>query len=310
MLPATALSLAVLAVLLAWPVPALLARAHWPRRDPLVALVCWQAIGLAGGLSMIGALLVHGLAPWGHSLPEAVWSVLTLHPSTDPVRGDHWVALTLAWVLAFELVGVLVLSWVRTTRTRRRHRALLELVVQPSAVLPDTRLLDHPAPVAFCIPGARPLLVLSSGMVAELDDDQLAAVVAHERAHLREHHHLLLLPFVAWEAALPVLPAAARAHAAVRELVEMRADDVALASLSGTAPRRTLARAIVAAAGGAGGAGVPDGALAVTGSATGARVVRLLEPPRPLPASVRWAALLCAGLLLLLPTALLVLPAL
>ena len=70
MLPATALALAVLAALLAWPVPALLARARWPRRDPLVALVCWQAIGLAGGLSIIGALLVHGLAPWGHSLPS------------------------------------------------------------------------------------------------------------------------------------------------------------------------------------------------------------------------------------------------
>jgi Zn-dependent protease with chaperone function len=314
-LPATAVSLAVLAALLAWPVPALLARARWPRRDPLVALVCWQAIGLAGGLSMIGALLVHGLAPWGHSLPEAAWSLLGLSQAAGPVRGDHWVALTLAGVLAFELLGVLLLSGVRTARTRRRHRALLELVVQPSShlpggALPDTRLLDHPAPVAFCIPGARPLLVLSSGMVAELDDDQLAAVVAHERAHLREHHHLLLLPFVAWEAALPVLPAAARAHAAVRELVEMRADDVALTTLSGPAPRRTLARAIVAAAAGAGGAGVPDGALAVTGSATAARVVRLLEPPRALPAAARWAALLCAGLLLLLPTALLVLPAL
>jgi hypothetical protein len=80
MLPATAAALAVLAALLAWPAPALLARARWPRRDPLVALVCWQAIGLAGGLSIIGALLVHGLAPWGHSLPEAAWSVLTLHP--------------------------------------------------------------------------------------------------------------------------------------------------------------------------------------------------------------------------------------
>jgi Zn-dependent protease with chaperone function len=309
-LPATAVSLAVLAALLAWPVPALLARARWPRRDPLVALVCWQAIGLAGGLSMIGALLVHGLAPWGHSLPEAAWSVLTLHPAGDPIRGDHWVTLTLAAVLAIELVGVLLLSWVRTAQTRRRHRELLELVVQPSAELPDTRLLEHPAPVAFCIPGARPLLVLSSGMVAELDGDQLAAVVAHERAHLREHHHLLLLPFVAWEAALPVLPAAARAHAAVRELVEMRADDVALASLSGAVPRRTLAQAIVAAAGGAGGAGVPSGALAVTGGATGARVVRLLEPPSPLPATARWAALVSAGLLLLLPTALLLLPAL
>jgi Zn-dependent protease with chaperone function len=309
-LPATAVSLAVLAALLAWPVPALLARARWPRRDPLVALVCWQAIGLAGGLSMIGALLVHGLAPWGHSLPEAAWSVATAQPAADPVRGDHWVALTVAGVLAFELLGVLVLSWVRTTRTRRRHRELLELVVLPSAELPDTRLLEHPAPVAFCIPGARPLLVLSSGMVAELDGDQLAAVVAHERAHLRERHHLLLLPFVAWEAALPVLPAAARAHAAVRELVEMRADDVALASMSGSVPRRTLARAIVAAAGGAGGAGVPSGALAVTGSATGARVVRLLEPPSPLPAGTRWAALASAGLLLLLPTALLLVPAL
>jgi Zn-dependent protease with chaperone function len=296
-------------VLLAWPVPALLGRADWPRRDPLVALLCWQAIGLAGGLSIIGALLVHGLAPWGSSLPEAWWNWLTRQEAAEPVRGDHWVAQTLAAVLACELLGVLLLSWFRTARTRRRHRALLELVVQPADGLPDTRLLEHAAPVAFCIPGARPLLVLSSGMVAELDDDQLAAVVAHERAHLREHHHLLLLPFVAWEAALPVLPAAGRAHAAVRELVEMRADDVALTSLAGPGARRTLARAIVAAAEGAGGAGIPSGALAVSGSATGARVIRLLEPPRPLSAGARWTALVTAGLLLLLPTALLLLPA-
>lgn len=308
MLPATAWTLAVLAALLAWPVPALLARARWPRRDPLVALICWQAVGLAGGLSMIGALLVHGLAPWGPSLPEALWALATGRPADDPVRGDHWVALTLATVLALELVGVLLLSWVRTTCTRRRQRALLELVVRPSAELPDTALLEHPAPVAFCIPGARPLLVLSSGMVAELDRAQVAAVVAHERAHLRERHHLLLLPFVAWEAALPVLPAAGGANAAVRKLVEMRADDVALASLPGAAPRRTLAQAIVAAAGGTGGA--PAGALAVSGDGLRARVERLLEPPRPLPAAVRGAALLAAGLLLLLPTALLVLPAL
>jgi Zn-dependent protease with chaperone function len=307
MLPATAAALAALAVLLAWPVPALLGRARWPSRDPLVALVCWQAIGLAGGLSIIGALLVHGLAPWGHSLPEAGWAVLTGLPAADPVRGDHWVTLTLAAVLAVELVGVLVVSWVRVTRTRRRHRALLELVVEPAAA-PDTSLLEHPAPVAFCIPGARPLLVLSSGMVAELDDAQLAAVVAHERAHLRERHHLLLLPFVAWKAALPLLPAAERAHGAVRELVEMRADDVALHSLSGRRPRRTLAEAIVAAAGGTG--GVPSGALAVTGAGVRARVIRLIEPPAPLPSAARVGALAAAALLLLVPTALLLLPAL
>jgi len=308
-LTTTALALGVLAALLAWPVPAALARAAWPRRDPLVALVCWQAIGLAGGLSIIGALLVHGLAPWGHSLPEAWWHWVTRQPAQEAVRGDHWVAQTLAAVLAVELLGVLLLSGVRTARTRRRHRALLELVVEPAAAGPDTRLLDHPAPVAFCIPGARPLLVLSSGMVAELESAQLDAVVAHERAHLAEHHHLLLLPFVAWRAALPVLPAADRAHDAVRDLVEMRADDVALASLSGPARRRTLAAAIVAVAAGAGGQ-LPDGALAVTGGSVAVRVRRLLAPAEPLPAAARWAALLSAVALLLAPTLLLVLPAL
>jgi Zn-dependent protease with chaperone function len=288
-------------------------------------------VGLAGGLSIIGALLVHGLAPWGHSLPEAGWAVLAGHPAEGAVRGDHWVALTLAAVLASELLGVLAISGVRTARTRRRHRALLELVVRPAAELPDAvpplpteaglpdpRLLEHPAPVAFCIPGARPLLVLSSGMVAELDAGQLAAVVAHERAHLRERHHLLLLPFVAWQAALPVLPAAARAQAAVRELVEMRADDAALAALpagvAGRDPRRTLARAIVAAVGGPGGGAVPSGALAMgggtTGGGVGARVRRLLEPPRPLSPPARAGALAAAALLLLLPTLLLLLPAL
>jgi hypothetical protein len=39
-------------------------------------------------------------------------------------------------------------------------------------------------------------------------------------------------------------------------------------------------------------------------------VVRLLEPPSPLPAWARVLALLSAGLLLLVPTALLLLPAL
>ncbi|CCH89384.1 membrane protein of unknown function [Modestobacter italicus] len=313
MLPATALALGLLAALLAWPVPAALARAGWPQRDPLAALVCWQAIGLAGGLSIIGALLTHGLAPWGHSLPEAWWHWVT-HWSTgappeEPVRGDHWVAQTLAAVLALELLGVLLLSLLRTARTRRRHRALLELVVQPAAAGEDTRLLDHPAPVAFCIPGARPLLVLSSGMVAELDGAQVDAVVAHERAHLAEHHHLLLLPFVAWRAALPVLPAADRAHDAVRDLVEMRADDVALGSLAGPDRRRTLAAAIVAVAAGAGGP-LPDGALAVSGGAVAVRVRRLLAPAAPLPAAARTAALACALALLLVPTVLLVLPAL
>ncbi len=221
------------------------------------------------------------------------------------MRGDHWVAQTLAAVLALELLGVLLLSLVRTARTRARHRELLELLVGPPTDV-DARVLESPVPAAFCIPGARPLLVLSSGMVAELDPDQLAAVVAHERAHLRERHHLLLLPFVAWRAALPVLPAADRAHDAVRDLVEMRADDVALRALTSPTPRRTLATAIVTAADG----GAPSGALGIDGGPLAQRVTRLLEPAHPLPGWARPLAVGSAIALVAVPTVLLVLPAL
>jgi hypothetical protein len=54
---------------------------------------------------------------------------------------------------------------------------------------------------------------------------------------------------------------------------------------------------------------VPSGALAVAVDGVGARVVRLLEPPRPLSAGARWTALAAAALLLLVPTLLLLLPA-
>ena len=142
-----------------------------------------------------------------------------------------------------------------------------------------------------------------------LDGAEMDALNADERAHLREHEHLLLLSFVDWRAALRVLPAADRARDAVRDLVEMRADDVALTSLGCRDPRHTLAAAIVAAAGGAGGQ-VPEGALAVAGGAVSVRVRRLLAPARPLPLPARAAALLCALALLLVPPLLLVLPAL
>ena len=55
--------------LLAEPVSRALAAAHWPARDPVGALLVWQAVGLAGGLALVGAGVVYGLAPLGPDLP-------------------------------------------------------------------------------------------------------------------------------------------------------------------------------------------------------------------------------------------------
>jgi hypothetical protein len=114
---------------------------------------------------------------------------------------------------------------------------LLRLLSSPLPDEPATRIIDHPAPAAYCLPGARSVTVLSEGMVELLSPGQLEAVIAHERAHLRQKHHLLLDAFRSWKRALPWFPIATRALDAVALLVEMLADDTA---------RRTSGDAVLA----------------------------------------------------------------
>ncbi|HEV7167054.1 MAG TPA: M56 family peptidase, partial [Micrococcaceae bacterium] len=84
---ATSWFLLALAVALAWPVPVALSRARWTARSPFDAVLLWQALALAGGLSMIGAMLVFGMVPLGdsllHGLRRAAGMVLGRGPLPD-----------------------------------------------------------------------------------------------------------------------------------------------------------------------------------------------------------------------------------
>ncbi|WP_223261480.1 hypothetical protein [Glutamicibacter arilaitensis] len=76
----TSYFLAALAIALAWPTPLALSKAKWTARAPVQAVLLWQAIALGGGLSMIGSMLVWGLAPLGDDLISALhggWLLLT-----------------------------------------------------------------------------------------------------------------------------------------------------------------------------------------------------------------------------------------
>src|ERR671914_3109861 len=111
-----ALGLFVLGVLLAEPVSRSLARAHWPARDPVGALLVWQAIGLAGGLALLGSGVVYGLAPFGPTLPAAVRGGVDALAAGELPSGfgvTHILALLAALALALRLVGVLVAVTVR-----------------------------------------------------------------------------------------------------------------------------------------------------------------------------------------------------
>ena len=241
----TALALMVLAVVLAWPVPILLTASAWPATAPGLALALWQSIALAGGIAMIGSLLVFGLIPFG-SAPVPALVALAGHVAAGTLPAGATLAgvmaLCLALILGAHLLLNLGATFVRAERQRRRHHTLIGLLSDP---LPfdssGTRVIDHAAPVAYCLPGAtRSATVLSRGLLKLLDADQLRGVVAHERAHLRQQHHLVLLAFKSWHSALPWFPIANRAENAVALLVEMLADDRARQEVDD----RTLATAI------------------------------------------------------------------
>lgn len=325
--------LALLALVLAWPVPVALSRAHWPARSPFAAMVLWQSIALAGGLSMIGAMLVYGLSPLGDSLVAAVRRAVTIilaNQSATEFHFWHLFALSAAALLSLHLVFTLLLTYARIVTQRRRHRELLFLLSAPSGALDRTWVISHPAPVAYCLPGgSRSVTVLSDGLMETLAPEELDAVVGHEQAHLTQRHHLLLWAFEAWRSALPWLPTSRLARQSVNSLVEMLADDVARR----TAPDDVLIRAIALVAVGdaehsgsaADGArpavrdhspqagtdsGLAAGAFDTNGVDIAGRLSRLLSPQPPLGRSATAIVLTASLLLIAVPTVLLLAPGL
>ena len=226
----TAIALGLLAIALAWPVPVLLARATWPPAAPVLAVALWQSIALAGGISMIGSLLLAGLQPFGDDLWSRIGgaaATLFAGPLPAGVTLLNAFLLSATVLLTAHLLLNLALTSVRSRSQRHRHMELLRLLSSPLPDIPSTRVIDHPAPAAYCLPGARSVTVLSEGMIALLSPEELDAVVAHERTHLRQKHHLLLDAFRSWKRALPWFPIATRAQDAVALLLEMLADDTA-----------------------------------------------------------------------------------
>jgi Zn-dependent protease with chaperone function len=180
----------------------------------------------------------------------------------------------------------------RTLRVRRRHCDLLDVLATPWPAVPGALVLDHPTPVAYCLPGRRSRLVFSVGVLRALDPDQVVAVLAHERAHLRERHDLVVLPFVAWGATAPFVRGMVCAQIAVAALIEMRADDVAVSS----AEPAELACALRTVGGAA-----PAAAVGSFVTALDRRIARITVPPAPLPSSVRALVRLAAAALVILP---------
>jgi Zn-dependent protease with chaperone function len=293
-----------------------LQRASWPRRSPAAAILLWQALGLAGGLAAVGALLAIGVdAPGSRSsgvlgaLGALLGRLLTgqlLDPHQSLViTAARLVMLISGLALLTVLWYVLAMAFADAIGARRRQRELLALLAHGDPKAPGALVVDYPAAAAYCLPGIRSQIVVSVGTLDLLAPAELAAVLAHERAHLRARHDLVLIPFTSLRRAFPRSRVITQAYCTVALLVEMMADDRALRAL----PARELATALLRF-GTAGAECAPAGALAVAtaeGQLT-ARVNRLLTPPPPLSRPAQGMVILAAALLVAAPLLLLVIP--
>jgi hypothetical protein len=223
----------------------------------LVAAAVLTAVASLWSLTMLALTLLDDLPPL---------STLDDRPELrlpEPVPGP--VALIAALALA---AGAVLLARDRHRRgdTARRLRA---------AGRPTDGLVvaDWAAPLAVAVPGRPGHLLVTTGMLRELDTAERRAVLAHERAHLAHRHHRA----VGWAAAAAaaVNPLLRPVRDAVTYLVERWADEDAAAAV---ADRGLVARAVARAALATVDGG-PAAALGVHGGIIVRRVRALDGPP-------------------------------
>lgn len=276
----------------------LLARGTWSDRSPRVGIFVWQALSttIIAGVIFAGVALAVPAMPFTSNLADFLRACLmTLQEQYSTPGGaiattaGAITALTVLTRIGFCLVAEL-LSARRACARQLQSLALLARRDSSGQFL----ILDHADAAAYCLPGRHNEIVFTSAALGALDEDQRSAVLAHEMAHLRGRHHLILAAANAIHRAFPRIPAFRIARTELQRLVEMDADDRAARSSS----RLTVATAVVRLAEAS---STPRTALGAGGSCALARVRRLASPRVPLGVLRTVLAVSAAAAMLVLP---------
>lgn len=200
-------------------------------------------LGVAAWLTAIGSVLTSWLTAavmfvvdvtnhWkqrGHILASCLaWL-------DDAFAGDAGfvpqLALLAVATAAAAAAGVMCVRLVRTlarVRARSHNHAQSVRLVGHRTRDEDVVIVDATKPAAYCVSGRPPAIVVTSAALAILDDGQLDAVLAHERAHLAGHHPLIVAALRSLAVVFPRLALMTEGAAEVSRLLEMCADDAAV----------------------------------------------------------------------------------
>ena len=238
---------------------------RWPARPTVVMRLLAGIAGVTAAtvflVVSVGAVGLLARSALGMSLID--WCpVVPLHHDVGYLEGG----------LAFVATAVGLTRMVQVVRRRRRAARGMQ----------GRRLsvLETAEPIAYAAPGKPGCVVVSRGMLDVLEPRERQVLFAHERAHLRHHHHRYLL---VGELAVAVLPLLRPLANQLQLATERGADEAAVHAMGGDRPlvARAIARAAMTSSsypglvGAFGGGSVPARVQALVGPAASPARVRI-----------------------------------
>lgn len=180
-------------------------------------MLAWAMSGpalLAGVAGEVCQRCIDAASPFAGQMSSGVPSLILIAPAVV-------LAFTAALIAALHVLG-----------RSRRSRQLLHQVRRSSS---RTRiagapvlLTDSPIPVAMSLPGRAGGVVLSTATLRLLEEEELAAVLAHEQTHLRQRHHAIAVITSGLARSLLWVPLVREIDAALPHYLEIAADEAAV----------------------------------------------------------------------------------
>ena len=220
------------------------------------AIAVTLAVALSGGSASL--LVPRGVRPQSaarlmtllgvFSAVAVVWGLILIAAAN--VAQVHGIAERLSWcgdvvskhsgalapIGALAMLGLFAIA--RSAWRVRRHQRRLRARDGDGEIA----IVGSDVPTAYALPGRPGRIVVSTAMLRALDPDERRVLFAHERAHLRCHHHRYVRLTQLAAATLPLLEPL---NARVRITTERWADEEAVRDVGS---REIVARAIARAA--------------------------------------------------------------
>jgi Zn-dependent protease with chaperone function len=264
-----------LAVLLAGPpvLRALTSGGHVPRLGVAAWVTAITSV-VASWLAAVAFLVFEVIGHWHYPQVLVASCLNRLHGVISGQTGlasqIMLVAIAAPMSAAAAIGGAQLVRTVLRMRARAHDHARAVRLVGHRTDEANLVVVEAAQPAAYCVSGRPSAIVVTSAALGALDDRQLAAVVAHERAHLAGHHSLIVTGLRGLAAVFPRLALFSEGLQHVSRLLEMCADDAAVRRHD----RRVLLSGLVTLCRAA-----PAEALAAADLAVVARAERLAAAP-------------------------------